>query len=117
MAEPPERIHPDAVRAAGDVVEALHELGFTCGLAYIEAAGFDDDQHYLANIDAACDWIEHPDALQRKLNQIDESSSEHADELAVAAPGGHDIGLSDDLDQNVFWEFEAVIRIREDPGK
>lgn len=116
MAEQPiEQIHPDALRAAADVVEALHELGFTCSLAYIEGADFSDGQHYLANIDAAGDWIENPDAVQRKLNQMDGSTSEHADELAISAPNGYDVSYLEEHDSNpVFWKIEAVIRIIED---
>lgn len=116
MAEPPEQIHPDALRVAADVVEALHELGFTCSLAYIEGSEYPDGQHYLVNIDAVGDWIEDPQALQRKLNQIDESTSELADELAVAAPEAPMITHDPDVDDPVFWELEAVIRIQEEPA-
>jgi hypothetical protein len=117
MAEAPEQIHPDALRAAGDVVEALHELGFTCSLAYIEGSEYPDGQHYLVNIDAVGDWIEEPHALQRKLDSIDESASEHADELMVTSPEAPRITHDPDVGDPVFWELEAVIRIIEESEK
>lgn len=108
MPEPPERIDPEALHALADAVAELDQMGFTVSMAYIEAAGPRD--HFLANIDAVGDWIEDPQAIQRKLNQIDESSSDHADELMVAAPDAPMIERIPEEGDPVFWEFEAIIK-------
>lgn len=108
MAEPPERIDPEALHALADAVAELDQMGFTVSMAYIEAAGPED--HYLGNIDAVGDWIEDPQAIQRKLNQIDESTSDHASELMVCCPDAPMITRDPDVGDPVFWEFEAMIK-------
>jgi len=111
MAEPPERIDPQALHALADAVAELDQMGFTVSMAYIEAAGTPD--HYLANIDAVGDWIEAPQTIQRKLNQIDESSSDHASELLVCCPDAPMITHDPEAGDPVFWEFEAMIKVSE----
>lgn len=108
MAEPPEQIHPDAVRAVADVIEELPKIGLVPTLLHIEEAGVDSaGSHYIVNIDgvqADHEPAEHPDALQRGLDQI---SSDHA-ELSVAAP---EAPMYPEEHGPAYWDLEAMIRI------
>ncbi|AGM11324.1 hypothetical protein HHTV1_70 [Haloarcula hispanica tailed virus 1] len=99
------KIHQDAFRVAADIVEQLEQIGFTVTLGHIEGHPGAAD-HYLLNLDATADHIESQQGLQQVLDQI---GSDHADELHVAAPEAPDLGGPD----GVFWELEAMIRIRE----
>lgn len=107
MISEPEGIHPDAVRAAGDVVEQITERGFTPTLVHLEASP-GTPEHYILNVDAAGEPpAEHPEALQRLLDPID---SDHAAELQVAAP---EAPMYPEEHGAVFWDLEAMIRITE----
>lgn len=101
------KIHPDAFRVAADIVEQLEQIGFSVTLGHIEGQ---DPEHYLLNLDAVQadhEPAEHPDALQRVLNDI---GSDHADELAVAAP---EAPMYPEEHGPAYWDLEAMIRIRE----
>lgn len=113
--EHPERIHPDAVRAAADVIEELGLIDLIPTMIHIEEAGFSESgQHFIVNIDAVeadHEPAEHPDAMQRLLNHVD---SEHADELAVAAP---EAPMYPEEHGPAYWDLEAMVRIQQEPGK
>ena len=102
-----DQIHPDAVRAAADVVEQIEDLGFMPTMLHLEpSVGIEG--HHILNVDAASppdEPAEHPEALQRLLDPI---SSDHAAELAVAAP---EAPMFPEEHGPRYWDLEAMIRI------
>lgn len=104
-----EEIHPDALRATADVLEQIQEVGLHPTLLHIEAEPGVPD-HHIVNIDAVGQGLqdEHPDALQRVLNDI---TSDHAEDLAVAAP---EAPMHPEEFGPVYWDLEAMIRIQRD---
>ena len=115
MAEHPEQIHPDAARATADILEQISQMGLIPTMIHIEEAGFSESgQHFIVNIDAVQadhEPAEHPDAMQRVLNDV---GSDHADELAVAAP---EAPMYPEEGGPAYWDLEAMVRIQQAPGK
>lgn len=110
-----DQIHPDAVRATADILEQIQQFDLIPTMIHIEEAGFSESgQHFTVNIDAVegdHEPSEHPDAMQRLLNGV---GSDHADELAVAAP---EAPMYPEEHGPAYWDLEAMIRIQQEPGK